>query len=338
MKGFKTSVEKPINNGPGDQMAKQAAKSTSAFSRMGQGISGFSNKIQSVTTLAGRSVSTAMRSTGTAITNGISKLNTAVSKPFNRGPGKQLEEEAQKADQAFNKMQAGANKTGSMFKAVLGGALVGGAISKGMGVIKGSIDSAIGRFDTLNNAPRVLTAMGFSAKDAAKSSDLLKAGIDGIPTKLQDITTHAQGLSIIKGSATEGARSALAMNNALLSSGATADKVEQGMYAYNNAMAVGKMELDQYKTLTTAMPGALQKVSKAFGIAEGDTMGLFKKMTSGEVTMKQFDQAMIKASESTGGFSETAKTATKGIGTSLKNLGNTVSNNIEQTIRTINVL
>lgn len=271
-----------------------------------------------------------------SVEGGMGNMKKTVQQPIQNGPGEQMQREAQKVSQATQKMQGDAEKTGSMFKAVLGGALVGGAITKGIGAITGSIGSAVSRFDTLNNAPKVLSSMGFAAEDAAKSSDLLKNGIDGLPTKLQDITTHAQGLSVIKGNAEAGARSALAVNNALLSSNATAEKVEQGMYAYNNAMAVGKMELDQYKTLTTSMPGAMQKVSKAFGVAKGDTMGLYKKMESGEVTMKQFDAAMIKASESSGGFSETAKTATKGIGTSMKNLANTVSNNVEKTIRTLN--
>lgn len=243
---------------------------------------------------------------------------------------------ARMASNSITEVGQQAQKTGSIFKSVLGGAVIGAGITKGIGAVKNSIDGAVNRFDTLNNAPKVLTSMGFAAKDAAKSSDLLKNGIDGLPTKLQEITTHAQGLSIIKGNAEAGARSALAVNNALLSSNATAEKVEQGMYAYNNAMAVGKMELDQYKTLTITMPAAMKKVSKAFGTAEGDTMGLYKKMQSGEVTMRQFDEAMIKASESTGGFSETARQATKGIGTSMKNLANTVSNNVEKTIRTIN--
>ncbi|MFP9181198.1 hypothetical protein ACLI2M_17030, partial [Enterococcus faecalis] len=54
-------------------------------------------------------------------------------------------------------------------------------------VLKNSLDSAISRFDTMKKFPKVMKALGFSAEDSQKSINKLSNGIDGLPTKLDDV-------------------------------------------------------------------------------------------------------------------------------------------------------
>lgn len=55
--------------------------------------------------------------------------------------------------------------------------------------LKASMDDAITRFDTLNKFPKVLQALGVSAEDSKKAMTRLSDGIDGLPTKLNDIAS-----------------------------------------------------------------------------------------------------------------------------------------------------
>ena len=48
------------------------------------------------------------------------------------------------------------------------------AVTAAIGVLKGSIGSAVGRFDTLNAYPKVMKQMGFSTKDTDNSIKILK--------------------------------------------------------------------------------------------------------------------------------------------------------------------
>lgn len=54
--------------------------------------------------------------------------------------------------------------------------------SKAFDVLKDSIGGAVERFDTLNKFPVVMQALGYSARDTAKSTAILKKGVDGLPT------------------------------------------------------------------------------------------------------------------------------------------------------------
>jgi len=326
MKGFKQIVEKPFKNGVGDQMQKEAVKSNNAmsnmtrtFSRIGQGMSGISNKVQSAATVAKRAISTAMTSTGNAITNGISKLNTAVSKPFNRGPGKQLQEEAQKADQAFNEMQASATKTGSIFKSVLGGTLVGGAISKGVGVIKGSIDSAISRVDTLNNANKVFGNLGLSAKASSTGMDQLDKAIDGLPTGLDTAVQGVQTFVSTNGDMNKSVKLFKAVNDTILGFGGNTEQSASAVMQLGKAFGTGKIQGDAFNALIeNGASGALPELAKKMGMTQDKMMEMGSK---GKLSADKFGKALIdlneKGGEKMAATSKMAKDATAGISTAI---------------------
>ncbi|WP_208422096.1 phage tail protein [Latilactobacillus fragifolii] len=209
-------------------------------------------------------------------------------------------------------------------------------VSKGIGVLKDSIGGAIGRFDTLNQYPKVMAQMGFSTDDTTKSVGILKKGVDGLPTSLQDLTKSAQSFAILEKSATGGAKTATALNDAFLASGASAADASRGVEQYSQMLSTGKVDLMSWRTLQETMPYALTKVAKSFGItgksAERD---LYDKLKSGDITMDQLNKRFTELDGGVNGFAATARTATSGIGTSFTNMKNAVVNGLANTVTAI---
>ena len=171
------------------------------------------------------------------------------------------------------------------------GALVGvgmTAASKAMGVISSSLGGAISRFDTLNKYPVVMKSLGYSAQDVAKSTKTLSDGIDGLPTTLDGITSIAQQLAPLTDSADKASKSAVALNDAFLASGASTADAERGLQQYTQMLSTGKVDMMSWRTLIETMPIALRKVANSFGFtgksAEND---LYKALQSGSITMDQ---------------------------------------------------
>lgn len=210
------------------------------------------------------------------------------------------------------------------------------AVTAAIGVLKGSIGSAVGRFDTLNAYPKVMKQMGFSTKDTDSSIKILKKGIDGLPTSLQEITKSSQSFAILTKSATTGAKTATALNDAFLASGASAGDASRGVQQYSQMLASGKVDLMSWRTLQETMPYALTKVAKSFGLtgksAEKD---LYAKLQSGEITVDQLNQKFMELDGGVNGFANTARSATGGIGTSFTNMKNAVTNGLANMIKAI---
>ncbi|CAK1241306.1 tape measure protein [Fructobacillus cardui] len=209
-------------------------------------------------------------------------------------------------------------------------------ISKGLDVVKDSVSSAVGRFDTLNAYPKVMKQMGYSTNDTQESIKLLKKGIDGLPTSLQDITKNAQSFAILTGSAKGGAETANALNDAFLASGASAADASRGVQQYSQMLAAGKVDMQSWRTLTETMPYALNEVAKAFGfIGKSAQKDLYNALESGKITTDQLNQKFIELDGGVNGFANTARTATGGIGTSFTNMRNAVVNGLANTITAI---
>lgn len=224
---------------------------------------------------------------------------------------------------------------GSIKKIAVGVGAVA-AVTAAVGVLKGSIGSAVGRFDTLNAYPKVMKQMGFSTQDTNKSVGILKKGIDGLPTSLQDITKNAQNFAILTNSATKGAQTANALNDAFLASGASAADASRGVEQYSQMLASGTVDAQSWKTITQTMPYALQEVAKSFGLTgESAKNDLYKKLQSGEITMKQLNDRFIELDGGAKGFAKTARKATGGIATSFTNMRNAVTNGLAEMLKSI---
>lgn len=231
-------------------------------------------------------------------------------------------------------------KAGASFGAIVKGSFVGGAalgvVSAALGVVKDSVGNAVNRFDTLNAYPKIMKQMGFSTQDTNKSIDVLKKGIDGLPTSLQDITKSSQSFAILTGSASSGAKTAIALNDAFIASGASAADASRGVEQYSQMLASGKVDMVGWRSLQETMPASLKKVATAFGFTgKAATKDLYGALQSGQITMDQLNKKFIELDGGANGFANTARTASGGIGTSFTNMKNAVTNGLADMLKTI---
>lgn len=237
---------------------------------------------------------------------------------------------AEKSSGGFGSMV----KSSALFGTVAGAAMA--VVTGGINAMKSSLGGAVARFDTLNAYPKVMAQMGYSTDDVTKSVGILKKGVDGLPTSLQDLTKSAQGFAILEKSATKGAETATALNDAFLASGASAGDASRGVEQYSQMLASGTVDLQSWRTLQETMPYALTKVANSFGLtgksAERD---LYAKLKAGQITVDQLNQRFVELDGGVNGFANTARTASGGIETSFTNMKNAVVNGLTNMLTAI---
>lgn len=244
-----------------------------------------------------------------------------------------LGRETQSASQTVG---AGGSSISSTFKSMAGAMGLVAIAGKAWGVVKDSMSGAINRFDTLNKYPVVMKALNYSTRDVAKSTAILSKGIDGLPTSLQDVTSVAQQLAPLTGSATKASKSAIALNNAFLASGASVADTSRGLQQYTQMLSTGKVDLMSYRTLMETMPIALRKVANSFGFTgKSAEQDLYKALQSGQITVDQLNDRFIKLNGGVNGFAQLAKKNSEGIGTSFANLKNAVVKNLANMLSAI---
>lgn len=196
-----------------------------------------------------------------------------------------------------------------------------GLAYKGIDMVKNSLDGAIDRYDTLNNFPRVMQQIGFDADESQRAIDKLSDGIQGLPTRLDEVAATAQNIAIMTGDLDGAVDTTLALNNAFLASGASTADAERGLQQYVQMLAKGEVDLQSWRTLQETMPYALRKTAEAFGFTgESATNDFYDALKSGEITMDEFNAKLIELDQAQGGFAETAQTASGGIKTAWTNM------------------
>lgn len=217
---------------------------------------------------------------------------------------------------------------------VAGGIGVFKLIDKGFSMIKGSIDGAISRVDTLKQFPKVLQQMGYGADEAEKATKKLIDGIDGLPTTLNDITGTVQRMVNVFQDVDLATDSAVGLNNAFLASGASQDQASRGLDQYIKMLSTGKVNMQSWQTLQETMPYALQQTAEAFKFtgktAQND---FYEALKSGDITMDEFNSKIIELSDTQGGFADVAIDATKGISTSWGNIQTAITNGVAKSIQ-----
>src|SRR5690554_1175452 len=216
---------------------------------------------------------------------------------------------------------ASSAKRGLVTVGKLAGALgLVGLAYKGSDMVKKSLDGAIDRYDTLNNFPRVMAQIGFDAEDSQKAIKKLSDGIQGLPTRLDEVASTTQRIAVMTGDLDLAVDTTLALNNAFLASGASAQDAQRGMEQYIQMLAKGEVDLQSWRTLQETMPYALNKTAEAFGFTgESATNDFYDALKSGEITMSEFNAKLIELDQAQGGFAETAQTAAGGIKTAWTN-------------------
>ncbi|MDY4041329.1 MAG: tape measure protein [Collinsella sp.] len=215
----------------------------------------------------------------------------------------------------------------------IGAASIMGAVSsitsRALGMISDSMGAAISRVDTMANFPKVMKNLGYTADDAKASINRMSKAIDGMPTSMDSITGMVQQLAPLTGGLSQATDLGIAFNNALLAAGASSADVSRAMQQYSQALAKGKPDMQDWRTLQEVMPGQLNQLAKALIGPTAKSQDLYKALKSGNITMDDFNAAMVRlSSEGANGFSsfeEQARSATAGIGTAMENVGNRVA-------------
>lgn len=223
---------------------------------------------------------------------------------------------------------------------VAAGNLITGAISTAMGAVSSSLDSAISRVDTLNQFPQVMSNLGFSTEEADAALSKLSDGIQGLPTALDEIVGNAQTLSLTLGDLGRGTDVALALNDGLLTYGASAEYVNNAVFQLNQMISAGSYDMQSWRSVMESAPGYLDQVAVACLGAGSGANDLRKALNEGTVTTDQFLSAIVALDQEGGegivAFSEQAKSATGGIATSFANVGTAVTRNLANFIDAVN--
>lgn len=241
-------------------------------------------------------------------------------------------------DELDKTAQKGDRGSDSLKKFAIGGAAFKLA-SKAVDLLTDSLDGAIQRFDTLESYPRVMQAMGHSTEDVTRSTKKLAAGIEGLPTTLNEVVGTAQRLTSITGDINKSTDLTLALNNAFLASGSSSADASRGLQQFSQMLSAGKVDMQSWKTLQETMPYALQKTADSFGFAGQSAQNdFYSALKEGRITFNQFSKKLVELNGGVGGFAELAKSNSKGIQTSFGNLKNAVVKGVANTIKALDDL
>lgn len=240
-------------------------------------------------------------------------------------------------ENGLNRLQGATKKAGSTIKSIVAGLGITKLISTGINMINNSLDTAITRFDTLKNFPKVMSNLGISASKSQKSIDKLADKLQGLPTTLQDGAMAVQRFTSANSDIEKSTDMFLALNNAILAGGASSEIQASALEQLSQSYAKGKPDMMEWRTAMTAMPAQLKQVAKAMGYVNADALG--EALRKGDVSMEKFMDTVIKLNkegvEGFQSFEQQARNSTDGIRTSLTVLKGRVAQGVTAIIDSV---
>lgn len=285
------------------------------------------------------SITRAMNST-LSVMKSVDTENGNMSKAFKRArtdivnAEKSIKTLSGNTNELSNNMNRATSSSGSFFKSLVGFGIVRSIFS----TITSQLDSAISRFDTMNNYPKVLQNLGLSGKDADASINAMQEHLTGLPTRLDEATVGVQRFISTNGNVKASTAMWLAMNDAILAGGANENTRAAAIEQLTQAYAKGKPEAQEWKSLQQAMPGQLKQVAKAMGYVSDNA--LYQALKDGKVSMNDFMKTMVQLDkqgiDGFANFHDQAITATDGIGTAFTNMKTAISKGLVDLINNAN--
>jgi tape measure domain-containing protein len=277
---------------------------------------------------------------GTTYLNVVPKINglsDAVSKALNNAGGSASKAGSQIGDKTLSGFKSSMTRTG-----IVAGAF-SAVTSTALNAVSQSLGGAISRFDSLNNYPQVMTALGYSSEEASASIQTMSDRLQGLPTALNDMTSTVQGIVAITGDLSEATDVGLALNDMLLAGGASTQLTTSAMEQFRQILAKGKPEMQDWRSLTSAMPGQMKQLAEEMLGAGATADDLYKALGGGgnqaTVSIEDLMKAMVRLDKEGSGsitsFSEQAKNATGGIQTSIDNLSNAMNRGLASVFESI---
>lgn len=213
--------------------------------------------------------------------------------------------------------------------------------SKVASVVTSSLGSAVDRADQMNNFPKVMKNLGYSATDAAASIKKISDALDGLPTTSSAMTGMVQQLAPLTSNLDEATDIALAFNNAMLAGGASTMEQENALTQYTQMLSAGKVDMQAWRSIQAAMPGQLNQVAEAMMGAGHNANDLYEAMKDGKYSFDDFNKAVMDLNQNGFGkyasFAQQAKDATQGIGTAMENVKNRVAKAVQKIIDAVGV-
>lgn len=213
--------------------------------------------------------------------------------------------------------------------------------SKVASVVTSSLGSAVDRADQMNNFPKVMKNLGYSATDAAASIKKISDALDGLPTTSSAMTGMVQQLAPLTSNLDEATDIALAFNDAMLAGGASTMEQENALTQYTQMLSAGKVDMQAWRSIQAAMPGQLNQVAEAMLGAGKNSNDLYEAMKNGSISFDDFNKKVIELSQNGFGkyasFAQQAKDATQGIGTAMENVKNRVAKAVQKIIDAVGV-
>lgn len=242
-------------------------------------------------------------------------------------------------EKGLNSLKNSTQNVGTKIKNIVVALGIDKIISAMMNTIKNSVNDAVLRIDTLNNYPKVMKNLGISSEESEASIKKLSEKLTGLPTTLDSASLAVQRFTSKNSDIEKSTDYFLALNNALLAGGASADIQSSAMEQLSQAYAKGKPDMMEWRSLQTAMPAQLNQVAKAFNMTS-DELG--EALRNGKISMDDFMDKIVKLNENGTGefqsFEEQAKNSTGGIATSITNMKTAITRGVSEIVKSIDKL
>lgn len=211
--------------------------------------------------------------------------------------------------------------------------------TKAMDSISSHVGAAVSRFDTMNAFPAVMETLGYSAEDSEASIAKMSDRLGNLPTTLDSMTGAVQRIVPAIKDVGKSTDIMLAFNDALVAGKGPVEVQNAAIEQFSQAVSRGKFELEEWRSVQTAMPGQLDQVAKSMLGAEAGAMELYEALKNGDVSMDEFLATLVRLDTEGGSgfasFQEQAETAAGGVGTSMANMGNAVTKGLASLMDTV---
>nr|DAQ29425.1 MAG TPA: tail tape measure [Caudoviricetes sp.] len=229
-----------------------------------------------------------------------------------------------KATKSLGKVTSGLGSMVSSIGKVVGKVGLGALLTignKAFNAVSSNVDSAIKRIDTLKNSTRAFENMGFSADNTAKAMKNISKAIEGLPTALDDSVKNVQLLAASTGDLDLSVDLYKALNDAIIGFGGDANMANNAIVQLSQSFSNGKVDAQTWNSMINSGLGpTLNALAKQMGITTGE---LKNGLSEGKISVKDFQEGLIKLDQEGGGGLKSLETivkdSTKGIGTSLEN-------------------
>lgn len=242
------------------------------------------------------------------------------------------------SNQSSNAGKTSGRKFTEAFKAAFDVSVITKTIDRVFSAITKSVDTAVKRVDTLNNANKVFEAMGYTTDDVSASMETLKAYLDGLPTSMTDAVQGVQLLSASFDGIRGGTDYFIAMNDAGLAFGATTSQIQGAIMQLSQTSLDGPLDAQTWNSLRNS---GFSPVFAAMAKEAGITVGELKEQFGGNgtKTVREFLDSLVRldkeGTSSMESLSSLARKNTDGIGTAMENVQNRIGKAIAEVIDAI---